>query len=124
MATRLMKWAVEGNDLTVEHTDVEEIQTFDMTDLFELYEDFTPIQQKIIINGVKQKLADSCAREKNIKLTGQERVDRMNKVYGNILDGNWNIKGEANTLKKKVTEAQETATAEELEILRKFNLIK
>ena len=123
MATRLMKWAIEGNELTVEHTDVEELQSFDMTDIFENYEELTAIQQKTIINGIKQKLADSCAREKNIKLTGQERLDRMNKVYGNILDGHWNIKGETNTLKKKVTEAKETATEEELEILRKFNLI-
>lgn len=127
MAKQTMKWELlEEVVLACTHLDDEDRQQmFDLTELYPDYREYNEVQKNIIAYGVKQKLADSCARSKDQTLTSQERTEQMDEVYSRMVSGDWNQKGiERQTLNKKLKAAKEAATEAELAILRKLGLIQ
>ena len=59
------------------------------SDLFPDYHSFDVVQSGIVLNGLKQKLADSIASCK----TPTERFDRMTKIRDNLYNGVWSERG-------------------------------
>jgi len=124
MAKKQMNWTNNAAILKVEHLDIEESQEFDLTEIFEEADNFNEVQLNVIVYGIKQKLADSCARSKDMTLTGAERVEQIAEVWERLKTGDWNQKGvERNTSAKKIKEAQANASPEELAVMKKLGLI-
>ena len=72
--------------------------------------------------GFGTKLVDNLAGMK--AYTSGEKTERVDKVYDNLLQGNWRIPGEGvQTMKKKLNEAKEKATPAELKVLAKLGLV-
>ena len=96
MAKKTMTWTINGNILTVKHLDDNDrLDTFDMVELFDNFNKLEEVQQLTIVNGVKQKLADSCARSKDEKLTPAERTEQMAKIWKRmVVDRKWTTKRE------------------------------
>ncbi len=63
--------------------------------------------------GVKQKLADSCARRKDETLTSAEKKAQMEDVFERLVAGDWNQKEitRTNKLKNAVQTADENGLA-------------
>ena len=61
--------------------------SWDLTKLFPLFLEMTETQQEVIAYGVKQKLADSCARNSDTKLTEAESIAQMEKTWEMLLSG-------------------------------------
>ena len=93
MAKKSMNWTVGNGILACEHLDIEQTQEFDLSELFDNVEDFNEVQINTVAYGIKQKLADSCARPKELTLTGEERVAQLDAVWARLLEGDWNQKG-------------------------------
>jgi len=93
---KVMKWTLDGSYLTLEHVDSPEklTQTFDAAEIFPQWTELTDVQQKVIVNGLKQKLADSVAVSKDAKMNASERHDSIAELWERLLDGEWNRKGE------------------------------
>lgn len=72
--------------------------------------------------GFGTKLVDTLAGMK--AYSPEEKIEKVNKVFESILNGEWRIPGTGKqTMKKKMDEAKELATPEELEVLKKLGLI-
>lgn len=115
MAKRTMDWSVnEDGVLNCDHLDNEgkvlKAQTFDITKLFPDYSELDEIQQKLVVYGLKQKLADSVAAEKKLELTCNERIVTLDGIFARLLDGVWSQKGGGvrNTLKKQMQEGMDS----------------
>jgi hypothetical protein len=134
---KAMKWTVDGSVLTLEHVDspVALTQTFDVVEIFPEWDTLTDVQQKVVLNGLKQKLADSVAVSKDAKLTPKERSEAIAELWGRLLEGEWNRKAEAGTRGPSVSlktlvpalvmagltpEAIAAATGKSLEAITKF----
>ena len=72
--------------------------------------------------GFGTKLVDNLAGMK--AYTSEEKTLKVDKVYDNLLAGNWRVPGEGvQTMKKKMTEAKAKATPTELKVLEKLGLV-
>lgn len=119
-----MSWTQSKTTLTVEHLDGDFEQSFNMADMFEDFEEFNEVQRNVIGYGIKQKLADSCAKSSDEKLTAKEREATMETVWERLVAGEWNAKGDSRqTVKKKVDNAVENASEAELEMMVNLELI-
>ena len=77
MAKRVMKWTEANAILTCEHQDSEKVQDFDLSVLFEDFNEYGPVQKYLVVYGVKQVLADCTARPSDQTLTPDERYDTV-----------------------------------------------
>lgn len=54
----------------------------------------------------------------------KEKIEKVNRTFKTMLDGLWRVPGTGKqTMKKKMDEAKEKATPEELEVLKKLGLV-
>lgn len=119
-----MTWELTKGILEVNHTDGQFKQSFDLTDMFPDFLDYNTVQANIIGYGLKQKLADSCAKSADEKLTAEERRDTMTAVWDRLIAGEWNVKGiSRQTVKKKIDTAIESAEEDELATMVKLEII-
>jgi len=71
--------------------------------------------------GFGTKLVDNLAGMK--AYTDAEKVEKVDKVYDSLLQGNWRVPGEGvQSMKKKLVDAKEKATSAELKVLAKLGL--
>ena len=71
--------------------DVKDL-VIDINDLFEDFYMLEVVQRATIINGLKQKIADSIARSKDAKLTEAEKRDVQETLWLRIsVDKEWNM---------------------------------
>ncbi len=78
---------------------------FDIVKLFKGYMALNVVQKTIVEYGLKQKLADACARPADMKLTDSEMADQMNETFNLLVAGEWNKKPKHMTaLDRKLTE--------------------
>ena len=124
MAKSKLSWSLDGSKMTVEVLEIKKKLTFDLAEIFPDFVKLKDVQQKMIANGAKQKLADSLARSADVTLTAQEMVTELQALWARLVAGNWNRPGgEAKaTMKKKLEEAKEKATPAELAVLKKLGL--
>ena len=121
---KAMQWELIKGMLEVAHNDGDFKQSFDLTRMFGDFVELDTVQRHIIGYGVKQKLADSCAKKLDEKLTAEERRDTMTAVWDRLIAGEWNTKGiSRQTVKKRIDEGVEKASPEELEVLLKLKII-
>ena len=72
--------------------------------------------------GFGTKLVDNLAGMK--AYSQEEKIAKVTSVYNNLLKGNWRVPGEGTqSMKKKLTSAQEKATPQEMEVLKKLGLV-
>ena len=106
MAKKSMDWEFSDQGiLTVEHKDVTPSKKvdFDVKEFFPNFTDMDKIQQNVVVYGLKQKLADSCAASKDMAMTVNERIATMSNVWSRLKDGVWTQKGgERETISKKI----------------------
>jgi hypothetical protein len=127
---RTMKWSLEEGSLIATHLDEEDYYSrFDLDMLFPDFDTMTEVQQMLIAYGVKQKLADSCARSKEVSLNAFERHTQMNEVWHTLLTGKWKEAGKGKeSLQKKISkaeaEAPESEVAKAVAVLRKAGIVK
>jgi hypothetical protein len=112
------KWTAKDTMLTVAMPDTKLTATFDMKLLYADYEKLPEVVQTTLMYGTKQKLADCIAKGADEKLTDQEAVDTMTERYKDICNGNFNKVGTPRGSFAK--DAEEVATAEELEVLARI----
>ena len=96
---------------------------FDLRKLFPQWDSFNSVQKNTIGYGIKQKLADSTAREKDVSLTPQEKIAEMERKWKLLLEGTWTEKVEKGAViskKKLEKEAEEKLSQKEQEQLRKL----
>jgi hypothetical protein len=117
MAKSNLSWSLVDSKLTVEVLALEQKITFDLVELFPTFMDFEPIQQKVIANGVKQKLADHVARTTDVKLTPAEMVTELKAMWVRLtVDKMWNSgKGGGGGFKKAELQAQLAEKQEQLD---------
>ena len=60
--------------------DVDDL-TCDLTVLFEEFCTMEPVQQRVIVNGLKQRLADTTARTKDAKLSESEKREVQDALW-------------------------------------------
>jgi hypothetical protein len=87
-------------------------EEYKLTKIFTGFEEMTTIQKLIVVNGTKQKLADTTARNKDAALTPTERINVMNDRWNDLLNNIWNRKGSGSGGVKK---AELVAKNKELE---------
>jgi hypothetical protein len=75
-------------------------EEYELTKIFTGFEEMTTIQKLIVVNGTKQKLADTTARNKDAALTPTERINVMNDRWNDLLNNIWNRKGSGGGVKK------------------------
>lgn len=87
------------------------------------YNQLTPQMKEMCgFLGLGTKLVDNLAGMKAYSL--KEKQEKVDKVWGSLLKGEWRIPGTGNQgMKKKLTDAKEKATPEELEVLKKLGLV-
>lgn len=122
MAKQKTSWDLIGSNLigTMPYGTKAE---FDLSRLFPQFEEFDESQQLSIAYGIKQKVADATARPADQKLTEDEAKTVMEATYDRIVGGQWNATKEgAITMKKKVDQAINNATPEQLEVLKQLGL--
>lgn len=72
--------------------------------------------------GFGTKLVDNLAGMKAYNT--KEKLAKVDKVYENLLAGNWRVPGEGvQSMKKKMDEAKGKASPAELEVLKKLGLV-
>ena len=86
MANR-MKWQLIDHQAIVEIDDKP--VRFDLSKLFMDFVNMDDVQKNVIYYGLKQKLADSCARKSDETLNTEETIDQLNATYARLCDGNW-----------------------------------
>src|SRR4030043_600398 len=98
--------------------------SWDLTKLFPLFLEMTETQQGVMAYGVKQKLADSCARNSDTKPTEAESIAQMEKTWEMLLSGKFTsgTRGTGISMKKKVDSAWEMASPAERKVLAKLGL--
>ena len=116
MAKSNLSWALEGPTLLVEVLAIEKKLSFDVTEIYPLFLEYTEVQQKIIANGLKQKLADCLARNADEKLTPLEMVEELNAMWERLVAGNWNRPGSNKGGGIKKAELQATVTAQQAKL--------
>ena len=80
--TRTMKWKLIEAVLTCTHLDDKDrIDKFDLSLIFPDFMQFDKVQMYISEYGVKQRLADRCARPADMKLTAKERTSEMKELW-------------------------------------------
>ena len=80
------------------------------------------MKDKCAFLGYGTKLIDNLAGMK--AYSSDEKIAKVDKVNNSLLAGNWRIPGEGGTgVKKKLENAKEKATPEELEVLKKLGLV-
>jgi len=126
---RTMKWTLDGDTLVAKHLDtpLDKLSLFVITDIFPNFTEMTEVQQNLIAYGIKQKLADSCARSKEVSLNADERHTQMMEVWNTLLDGKWKEEGKGKeSLQKKIDKkaAEDPEVAKAQAILRKAGLLK
>jgi hypothetical protein len=84
-------WDVEKTIVTRHFDELSDL-TLDLTDLFPDIATFTECQIAAIANGVKQKLADIYAKNKDQTYTDAEKRVLISERWTDICDGNWNVK--------------------------------
>lgn len=99
MAKRALEWndkaVVKANltALTVTVKDGEEStvsESFELTEIFPNFAQFDEIQRWVIINGVKQKLADSAALSKDTDPTPGEKLEAIQGMWNQItVENQW-----------------------------------
>ena len=110
-----MKWALDGNIAKVQIAEDTSAE-FDVSRLTD-----DDVLGNIRFYGVKQKLADSCARRADETLTPAEKKAQMEDVFERLVAGDWNQKEITRTNKLKT--ALETATEEQLAVMVKLALV-
>ena len=125
MAKRNVTWKASKGILTATHLLLNNLeQVFDLHLLFPLYDEYNKGQQGVIKNGVKQRVVDKTTDSQGQKLSPQERYDSMAEFWEWMtVEGIYSKTSEKLTTAKKVKEAKEKATPEELEILKKLGII-
>lgn len=118
MAKKTMDWTYDGSTLKCEHLDVTPTvkQDFDLTLLFPTFLDFSEVGMEAAVYGIKQKLADACARPKELKLTQAERKEVIQTTYDRITDPSdpkWNAPKEAG---ERISVKKVEAKASELDL--------
>ena len=133
MAKKSMDWALDrlSGMLTVDHKDsdgeVLKTMEFDLNQIFESWTEMTMVQKEIAAYGVKQKMADCCAANKDMGQTVNDRIVALSNMWGRLVDGIWTQKtGDKNTLAKKlesgIADGKIPVTPELLEALRKMGV--
>jgi hypothetical protein len=121
MAKRIVKWSLDGSILKLakqigeNETAVIEAE-FDVSKLYELYEEFNDCQKQIIIYAVKQKLMDSGASAVG---EFEGKVLAAKEKWNDLLAGKWtgdrvNATGAAEN-KRVAAEAKDIAKVVSLE---------
>ena len=125
MAERYVTWTATKGVLTATHKRLDDKeQVFDCHLLFPDYDSYNKAQQGVIKNGIKQRLVDKTTDAQGNKLTPQERYESMDEFWTWMtVEGIYSKASEKMTTAKKVKEAKEKATPEELEILKKLGII-
>lgn len=92
MAKKLWTLDLDNGTLTREYQDgVKELE-LDMANLFEDFLDYEVVQQMTIVNGVKQKIADTVATSKDMKLTEGEKRERQETLWTRMtVEREWNL---------------------------------
>jgi hypothetical protein len=115
------KWSfIEATGIATAEFKDEKLQTtFDMKKLYPegLWEKLSSIGKTLAYYGLKQKLADACARDAKEKLTAQEAINVMLEVFKRLVAGNWNAEGVGRV--SVLTQAKEHLSPEELAIFEK-----
>lgn len=120
MAKSNLSWDLVNSKLIVTILATNKKLSFDLTKIYPDYAEMKDVQQKIIAYGTKQKLADKCAREKDIKLTPAEMEAELTALWGRLVDNVWRIEGESR--KSKIKSAWDKASKNEKAILTKLGL--
>lgn len=72
--------------------------------------------------GFGTKLVDNLAGMK--AYSSEEKLKKVDRVFNSLMKGEWRVPGESKqTIKKKMDEAKEKASASELAVLKKLGLI-
>jgi len=115
-----LSWDLDKAKLVVTILATKQKMTFDLTKIYPNFATLKDVQQKLIAYGAKQKLADKCAREKDVKLTPSEMVTELKALWERLVDGVWRIEGESRSTKLK--KAWDSADAAERKVLTKLGL--
>ncbi|MCK5015650.1 MAG: hypothetical protein KAS32_01145 [Candidatus Peribacteraceae bacterium] len=86
-------WTIEEDYMIRTYAD-EAVDTLDIAldKLFPEFEDLEKVQQACIVNGIKQKLDDSTARSKDMKLTEAEKRAVQEELWTRIsVEKEWNM---------------------------------
>jgi hypothetical protein len=122
---KVMKWTIDGSILSLEHVDspVTLSQAFDATDIFPEFGKMTDVQQKVIVNGIKQKLADSVAVSKEEKMTPDERSASIAELWERLCAGEWNKVGtERVSINKKAAAMKDELSDDQIALLKKLGI--
>ena len=125
MAKRVMTWSMDNGVLGCSHTDGN-ATSYDLGAVFPEILDYTDVQLKVIAYGVKQKLADSCARPSDQTLTYGERVAVMAGLYDQLVAGKWSDRKGSDRISVKAIKdkvATMELTKSQREVLSQLGLI-
>ena len=130
MAKRLVRWNRDANILTIsqvleDNNKVDLKAEFDLAKIFPTFLTDNEIQQEIIVNGVKQRLADVGAGEKE----GTGKISAAKEIWSQLLEGKWgkervNATGKAEAVKlaKSIGEIRKAMEPEKLQAMRTLGL--
>ena len=114
MATKI-SWTNVGSTLVA--VGKEGKVSFNIDEIFpKLMDNYTDIQRAIIFYGVKQKLADATAKEKDYQLTEQEKFKIMQERFEDLKKGIWTRKAERKDAKAILQDAIAGAGLSEKEL--------
>jgi len=120
MAKSNLSWDLVDTKLIVTILATKKKLSFDLIKLFPDYAKMNDVQKKVIAYGVKQKLADKCAREKDVKLTPAEMESELSALWDRLVSGIWRVEGE--TRASKIKAAWDKASASDKAVLTKLGL--
>lgn len=94
MAKRLLKWEVSGSILTAVAVDDATLRMkFNVVEVFPDYNELTDVRKLLVLNGLKQKLADAGAIDSAKEPTAMDKLNAANKIWKNLLAGIWSERG-------------------------------
>jgi len=115
-----LSWDLDKAKLVVTILATSKKLTFDLTKIYPNFAQLKNVPQMLIAYGAKQKLADKCAKEKDMKLTPAEMEAEMKALWERLVGGIWRIEGESRQTKLK--RAWDTATNGDKKVLEKLGL--
>jgi len=121
MAKSKLSWSLVETKLVVEILATQAKVTFDIGEIYPNFMDMSDVQQRVIANGLKQKLADHLARTKDMVLTPIEMKTELEVLWERLCNGHWNVEGKGGRV-AKIDTAWGAASDTEKAILTKLGL--
>ena len=100
-------WTIDRYVMTRVYTDTTTDLTINLSDLFTEIEDMEEVQVSTVVNGIKQKIDDTIARSKDMKLTEAEKRVEQEALWNRIsIEREWNMTKKASGPRETVSYAK------------------